>query len=551
MGPKLKIVESYWLIVIAFLLFVGPLALDFHFYYPDEVHYTEAAIQMTQTNNYLTPLQGSGEMRFNKPIITYWFVVLGYKLFGINAFASRFFFLIAGALILLLVYQIGKLIYPNSKTAYMGTAIAATQITLIMSSMRSIPDILLCLFITLSALGFSGFIKYGNNAPVKYNWMIFVGLALAFEVKGIQAVVLGTMALVYLMVNQWQRVNWKKLFHIPSLITGLIIAFSWFIVMFIQHDQEFIQSFYHDQVGTRISMNIWIIMKNLALALIFISVLFIPWITFLSKNSFHLKSENKEINSFTGFVISSIVTTLVLSAFVFKFYERYLLPIIPISAVWLGHLIAENVINKKSLIKFWGILLFSIHAVLLSFAFLTARALGSEILFYILLVAAVAFTLFVFIRILKTQTVNWLILLILLTAFNISLITYNISFPNEGEQIAMELTKIEKKELPSIGVQGYPKIASKLRVATAGKYQIINITGENILEDSTKYDVLVVGESDLNSFPAEKYEIKNGSVSWNSKNGSKLLQSIVAGSYKENLKLLGKKYYLLQRKSIP
>jgi len=261
-------------------------------------------------------------------------------------------------------------------------------------------------------------------------------------------------------------------------------------------------------------------------------------------------TEKKEFISFSCFVICSIITAIVLSAFVFKFYERYLLPIVPIFAIWLGHLIAENIDQKKRLMKFWGIFMLSIHAVLLSFAILTARALGSEIVFSIVLAAAIAFTLFVFIRILQTQEVIWLMIIILLIAFNISLITYKISLPNEGEQIAMGLTKIGLNKQPIIGIMGSTKIASKIRVATAGKYQIFNITNDEILSDSSKYDVFIVEEPDQSLFPPEEFIIQNVSVSWNSKNASKLLESIIAGNYKENLDIFGKKYYVLQRISM-
>ena len=61
-------INSYGFPMLAFLVLVGPFALDFHLHYPDEMYYTDAAIRMMQNGDYLTTYLGSGELRFKKPI---------------------------------------------------------------------------------------------------------------------------------------------------------------------------------------------------------------------------------------------------------------------------------------------------------------------------------------------------------------------------------------------------------------------------------------------------------------------------------------------------
>src|SRR5690606_35522140 len=172
---------SPWFIALLFIVLIGPFALDFHMHYPDEMYYSDAAVTMTQNNDYLTTYLGSGELRFNKPILTYWGVLAGFELFGISAFSSRVFFLLAGAWTIILTYKIGKVTFEDRKIALLAGLITASHPVLIFSSTRSIPDVLLALFITLSALGFAGILKHGDQAPKKYLWMLYVGLGLAFE----------------------------------------------------------------------------------------------------------------------------------------------------------------------------------------------------------------------------------------------------------------------------------------------------------------------------------------------------------------------------------
>jgi 4-amino-4-deoxy-L-arabinose transferase-like glycosyltransferase len=186
----------------------------------------------------------------------------------------------------------------------LGTAIVATQILTIMSAVRSIPDILLGLFVTFSALGFAGIIKHGNTTPKKYLWYLYLGLALGIEAKGAPALVLGIVGLLYLLFNPWKPIKVKTLFHYPSLIVSVVIASFWFVLMYLQHGFLFIDSFYNDQVGIRVSMQIWSVVKNMLLSIALLFILHLPWSTMLRKIGFlQFKKTNAETKSFVGFAI--------------------------------------------------------------------------------------------------------------------------------------------------------------------------------------------------------------------------------------------------------
>jgi 4-amino-4-deoxy-L-arabinose transferase-like glycosyltransferase len=264
-----------------FLLLVAPFALQYHFFFPDEMYYLDGAIFMQQNHDYLTPTTHSGELRFNKPILSYYLVLLGHKLFGINAFSSRFFFLLAGALTVLLAYCIGKTISNNKHTASLSAMIAASHPILILSSTRSIPDILLALFVTLSALGVAGLIRFGNKAPTKYLWFFYLGLAFAFEVKGLPAAALGGLAFVFLLVSPAEKISIKKLLHWPSLLITIILAFWWFAVMYSLHGNLFIEGFMEDQVGVRFRTFALRFLSQFVLAVLMMAGFFLPWVLLL------------------------------------------------------------------------------------------------------------------------------------------------------------------------------------------------------------------------------------------------------------------------------
>ncbi|HKI88992.1 MAG TPA: hypothetical protein VKA38_08200, partial [Draconibacterium sp.] len=79
-------------IPLLFLIYSAPSALDYVFHYPDEKYYTDAVIQMMDKGDLFTPYKADGTPRFKKPIITYWVLMVSYKMFGVSRISSRLFF---------------------------------------------------------------------------------------------------------------------------------------------------------------------------------------------------------------------------------------------------------------------------------------------------------------------------------------------------------------------------------------------------------------------------------------------------------------------------
>lgn len=529
-------------ILAAFLILVGPMALNYNFYYPDEVHYTDAAITMIQNGDFFTPLQGNGELRFNKPILTYWVVLLGFKMFGISAFAARFFFLLAGAGSLIFIYRTAQLLYEENQQTIVSTFIAITNLTFVLSSMRAIPDMLLCLFLSMSFLGFAGLLKFGNNAQRRYHWLFYLGLALAFEVKGLPAIIFGASSILFLLIQPWNRLKIKTLLHWPSLLTGIIIALSWFALMFVFYRNEFMQSFYDDQIGKRVITNPLTISRNIGIGLLLITSLSLPWLTFISKKSYKTHAFK---GAFSAFVIIEVMLLIIISGFVYKFYDRYLLPLVPIWSVWLGRLIADKI--QGSILKIWVIISIVAHVILIVFITTITIAHFEGFAQLLWLISGVCIVCILSFKLYQTKKLQWFSLLLLSFIFNVSIATHIISFPDEGMQIKKVLADHIGDYDGDIGFLGMPQIASKLRVASEGKYKPINLDELYAEYESENYKVMIVSEKNMKLFPSGTFNVIGQSVSWKSSSSKELIYSLWTGSYKEKLSVVGKKYYVLKR----
>ncbi|MFC0264566.1 ArnT family glycosyltransferase [Fontibacter flavus] len=537
---------SIWLTILAFILLVGPFALSFHMHYPDEMYYSDAAVKMLQNGDIQTPYLGSEETRFKKPILTYWFVLAGFKIFGVTPFASRIFFLLAGALTIGFVFWASRVFFNDRKISNLAALIMASHPVLILSSTRSIPDVLLGFFMAMSTVGFIGFLKYGNSAPKKFHWLLFLGLALAFEVKGLPAAALGGLGILYLLLNPWQRIHIKKLVHFPSVLTAIVIASYWFVAMYWIHGATYLESFVEDQVGMRVASRFLLIGKNLLIAALLIIVLFVPWFIFGFKNT---KSNTKKLfheqPAFTGFVILWVIAILLMSAAVSKFYERYLLPVIPMTTIWVAWLLIRAAILerikllKSSLIFFLGLNIIVFLAGIFFNYFLPST-------FWVWLQIAIFGSGIVYLF--KTSQNNEklthsIALSVLLLFFGISISTFQISLPDAGQHIK---TYARDKDIPKgskIAFLGHLHTGSKIRIGLGPDYFMTDLNEGNFDERFSDYDFIIIEDKHLSRIPKENYQIELAALNWDAKHIGKMALSLLHGNSEEVKSETGKKFY--------
>ncbi|MBN7814854.1 ArnT family glycosyltransferase [Algoriphagus pacificus] len=546
-----------WVVMAVFTALVAPFALSFHMHFPDEMYYTDAAVKMLQNGDYLTTYLGNNELRFRKPIGTYWVVLAGFKLFGVSAFSSRIFFLLAGALTVGASYWLAKVLFEDRKIAGISALIIASNPVLIFAATRSIPDVLLGLFMTLSAVGFAGLIRYGDQSPKKYLWILYLSLGIAFEVKGLPAVALGGIGILYLLANPWKRVSFKTFIHLPSLIPAIVIALFWFVAMYLIHGPTYLDSFLQDQVGGRVASRYLLILKNGFLATIILLAVFIPWVLLvfpkLKESLIKVRSENLV---FFGFAILWGLAILGMGAMTTKFYERYLLPVSPVLAVFLAWILVRGNFEGRQLglkISSWFFLILSF--IVGAFGFYLNFQLGSSAWIYIQLLAGLiiwAYLLSLTLKKIKLpKAISYGFLLVF---FLLSTATAKISLPEQGEQFAKFVKTNSIDSTEPIGFIGNIHTSSKIRVYLGTEFYMTDLTGEKSITDeqikqkAEKFSHLIVEDKYLEKLDTAAYVASPAAVNWDSKRIPFLLQNLGDPNFKSLLQENGKIYYWLKKK---
>jgi 4-amino-4-deoxy-L-arabinose transferase-like glycosyltransferase len=209
-------------------------------YMLDEAKNAGSAAEMIRRHDYLIPT--FNDEFHDKPALQYFFMIAGYKLFGVNPFGARIFSVIMGILTVMSIYWFSEKVL-NQKTAFFASIIYIASLQMAVQFRLAVPDpyLLFC----LTTAWFCFYLGYKNkSASMLYLFYALVGLG--FLAKGPIAFALtGLSILIFLL---WQRqLTFKKLLEL-KLITGAIItlaiALPWYIGSGVATDWEWPKYFF-------------------------------------------------------------------------------------------------------------------------------------------------------------------------------------------------------------------------------------------------------------------------------------------------------------------
>ncbi len=512
----MSILKKYaWILIpVLFLLYSVPGALDYLFYFPDEKYYTDAVLQMMDKNDWLTPYKADGSPRFLKPIMTYWVLLGSYQIFGVSTFSSRVLFWLAGAFLTYIVYRMTLSLLKEKRTAVLAAFITAANPLVLMSASRSIPDILLVLFLTVSAWGFLE-IMLSEKPPEKFYWMAYLGAALAFETKGLPAAAFAGISFLYLLFNPWKPKKLTQVIHPAAMITGVVVALSWFFIMYLKHGAEYLNSFFADQVGYRVSSKTTQIITNTFLGIINLVGFTLPWIIIVLSKPTELKrfiaGAPAGTKALAGFIALWVLAVVAMSGAVFKFYDRYLLPVIPLTSLFISLIIMHSETRaKKPVLK----ILLAVNLVVLFLNILYAVFISTDLI----LVAGtvIGISIFSFLIFSKNTFAAAGIAIanaILLLWFNVHLLLFTLLMPHPARQLTEAIQFEQSTGQVPVYVYGNIRMASGIRIYSGNQLKVISMDTLYMLPAHQEH-LLVFNEKEKYLLDLEDHRLIKASEEW-------------------------------------
>ncbi len=223
-------------IFLSFYLTLGWIAL----FDLDEGAFSEATREMLKSGDYITTYL-NGELRFDKPILIYWFQALSTKIFGLNEFAVRFPSAVAATLWVYVLYRFVKR-YADEKRALLGAFMMSVLLQITIIAKASIADALLNLFIALTL--FNIYLYYENRER-KFIYLTYLFMGLGVLTKGPIAVLIPfVVSGIFFLSKREFGAWWSALLNPIGIVIFLAVTLPWYLAEYHAQGQKFIEGFF-------------------------------------------------------------------------------------------------------------------------------------------------------------------------------------------------------------------------------------------------------------------------------------------------------------------
>jgi len=312
----------------------------------DEAFYAEAAREMVEGNDWLTP-HFNYEERWQKPILYYWFTAAAFAGTETTEFMARFGSALSGIGLVLLTWSAARRLLADPSGAWLAGAIVATCYGYFAMARAALPDLPLAFFITATI--WAAWRTTDPAERLSTSWAAIAGLAagLGFLTKGPIGVVIPAIVLIPI----W----WRERRHVvirPADVTTAFALFAisglpWYVVMWAVHGTPYLQSFFVADNLERFATTryndiraVWYYVPILVGGLVpwMIYALVLPWR--IVRDLIQRRRRLTDVE--WRFVIWTLAPLLLFTASIGK-QPRYILPMLPPIAMMVGAGIANRI----------------------------------------------------------------------------------------------------------------------------------------------------------------------------------------------------------------
>lgn len=332
-----------------------------------EARASEIAVEMLERGNFLIPYINE-RIILTKPPLFHWLIIICYRLFGINEFSSRVPSALAGLMVVILVYLLGKRLW-DKRTGFISGIILLTSPLFFWSARCARIDSLLLFLITFSIYCFwRGYEDLSKGKLWFLGWFFTMGLGMLAKghVGVIIPLIIPILFLFFIRKQYYlRRLNWFW-----GLLLFFIVVLPWYTAIYFLVPHYKSEIFFLQQIWE------WFIGKgNWYKGYLYIPYLFLgfsPWslalpIVFLyTWNDFRLRKDER-----IAFLWIWVFVVLFIFGFFGKRVGRYILPLYPAISLLIAKVISSrrniNRIFSFALVVLWvfiilAISLFSVYA---------------------------------------------------------------------------------------------------------------------------------------------------------------------------------------------
>lgn len=323
------------------LLLAGSLILFFaniwgvSIYIFDESRNAGCAREMWLNNEWVVPTF-NGELRDVKPVLHYYFMRVGYSLFGGHSAAgssagARFFSSLSGVILVWVTFLFVKK-HLGEKAAFLSGLVLLAAIHNLVQFHLAVPDPYLILFI---ALALYLFYNYYHERKLWQIYACYAVLALGVLSKGPIALALpGFTAIMYLLYRRNFTVQSIISFRpISGVLLLLLIAAPWFVLVHLETNGAYTEGFFLKENLQRFSSTMEGHGGPFYLTLVYVIGGLLPFSFFIVHAGRFVVKEKNDLLVFSGLAALVVVVFFAISE---TKLPNYTTPAYPFVAVVLG-----------------------------------------------------------------------------------------------------------------------------------------------------------------------------------------------------------------------
>lgn len=333
MGYRYFIIPVF-IFISSFFVFsanIGGLSI----YSLDEAKNSECAREMLERGDLIVPTFNY-QLRTDKPPIHYYFMILSYKIFGVNEFSARFFSSFFGALTVLITFLFARR-YLGEKVAFLSFVVLISSLHLSVQFHMAVPDPYLIFFINAALFSFYvGFTE--KKRTFLYLFYIFMGLGVL--TKGPVAVVLpSVIILLYLFITKNLSLkNVLLLRPFSGLLLFLAVSLPWYVAVYLKTDGKWVYDFIFRHNIHRFSQPMEGHGGIFLLTFLFVFVGMLPFSVFIIQA---VKRVWKDRNNFLLFLMIFVGVYTVFFSISKTKLPNYTVPVYPPLGIMLGYYLSK------------------------------------------------------------------------------------------------------------------------------------------------------------------------------------------------------------------
>ncbi|WP_419193707.1 ArnT family glycosyltransferase [Kolteria novifilia] len=299
----------------------------------DEPRYAGVAQQMLETGDFIVPYF-NGELRYQKPVLTYWLVAFAHWTLGDGAFASRFFSGLAAAGACFLTFVLGRSMFGRPAGIIAAWMFALCPVVFLLSKL-CIPDgPLLFLstgcFAALYATHPSSGATTEMSSRAAFGFWLALGLSLLVKGPVTLGMVFATLVVLRLLAGV--RLCDFRLRWMVGLGVMLVVALPWFLaIRYTAGD-----GFYAESVGNQLVGRVWQSFDRKFLPpgyyAVTLLVGFAPWLMLTLLSAWRLRGEIRQGGP-VSFLFAWILGSMILLEFFRSKQVHYFAPAYPALAL--------------------------------------------------------------------------------------------------------------------------------------------------------------------------------------------------------------------------